>query len=99
MNRQEADVLRIILQKPFINQRILSEESGHSLGVVNRSVKSLITSGYLDKDYQLTSKAIKESCAKSPKPVPSSSSNMIDFMLVNLETWLSTNPLLRPRSM
>lgn len=67
MNRQEADVLRIILQKPFINQRILSEESGHSLGVVNRSVKSLITSGYLDKDYQLTSKAIKESCAKSPK--------------------------------
>ena len=67
MNRQEADVLRTILQKPFINQRILSEESGHSLGVVNRSVKSLITSGYLDKDYQLTSKAIKESCAKSPK--------------------------------
>ena len=33
MNKQESDIL---------NQRILAEVSGHSLGVVNRSLKELI---------------------------------------------------------
>lgn len=31
--------MKILLQTPFINQRMLAEASGHSLGVVNRSVK------------------------------------------------------------
>lgn len=42
MNKQESDILNTLLLEPFINQRILAEESGHSLGVVNRSLKELI---------------------------------------------------------
>ena len=42
MNKQESDILNALLQEPFINQRILSEVSGHSLGIVNRSLKELI---------------------------------------------------------
>lgn len=42
MNKQESDILNTLLLEPFINQRILAEVSGHSLGVVNRSLKELI---------------------------------------------------------
>ena len=35
MNKQESDIMKILLQTPFINQRMLAEASGHSLGVVN----------------------------------------------------------------
>ena len=31
MNKQESDILNNLLVEPFINQRILSETSGHSL--------------------------------------------------------------------
>lgn len=54
MNLQESDILRTLLYEPFINQRILAETSGHSLGVVNRSLKQLMKEGYLDDQVQLT---------------------------------------------
>lgn len=38
MNKQESDILNALLLEPFINQRVLAEVSGHSLGVVNRSL-------------------------------------------------------------
>ena len=43
MNKQESDILNTLFIEPFINQRILSETSGHSLGVVNKSIKTLYT--------------------------------------------------------
>ena len=49
MNKQESDILNALLLEPFINQRILAEVSGHSLGVVNRSLKELIKAGYLNE--------------------------------------------------
>ena len=67
MNKQESDVLRTLLIEPFINQRVLSEVSGHSLGVVNRSLKSLKDQGYIDDTICLTSKAIRELEMKAPK--------------------------------
>ena len=67
MNKQEFDVLRTLLIEPFINQRVLSEVSGHSLGVVNRSLKSLKDQGYIDDTVCLTSKAIRELEMKAPK--------------------------------
>ncbi len=67
MNKQEADILNTLLQEPFINQRILSEASGHSLGVVNRSIKNLIKEGLLDEHIRPTSEAFKELKEKSPK--------------------------------
>ena len=57
MNIQECDIMKILLDNPFGNQRMLSEVSGHSLGVVNRSLRNLMAEGYLDEDMQLTSKA------------------------------------------
>ncbi len=57
MNLQESDILRTLLYEPFVSQRILAETSGHSLGVVNRSLKQLMTDGYLDERVQLTSLA------------------------------------------
>ena len=67
MNKQELDILRTIFREPFINQRILAEVSGHSLGVVNRSLKKLAAEGYLDEDLRPTDKARKEYQEKAPK--------------------------------
>ena len=57
MNIQELDIMKILMNKPFVSQRILAEDSGHSLGVVNRSLRSLEKEGYLNADMQLTEKA------------------------------------------
>ena len=67
MNKQESDVLRTLFAEPFINQRILSERSGHSLGVVNRSIKSLIAEGYLTEDICPTQLALYEYNSKAPR--------------------------------
>ncbi len=67
MNKQERDILSALQLEPFINQRILSEFSGHSLGVVNRSIKNLIKEGYLDDDIRLTDRARKEFRDKAPR--------------------------------
>ena len=67
MNKQEADILQTVFQEPFINQRILAESSGHSLGVVNKSLKTLIAEGYLDENICPTQLAIIEQDKKAPK--------------------------------
>lgn len=67
MNKQESDILSALLLEPFINQRILAEVSGHSLGVVNRSIKELIKMGYVDKYIRPTEKATSLIREKSPR--------------------------------
>ena len=67
MNKQESDILSTLMQEPFINQRILSEMSGHSLGVVNRSLKELMKKGYIDESACLTSKATRAFQQKKPQ--------------------------------
>jgi CTP:phosphocholine cytidylyltransferase-like protein/thiamine kinase-like enzyme len=67
MNLQEADILRTLLEKPYVNQRILSDTTGHSLGVINRSLKNLTEEGYLTSKVQLTKKAKEEIKNKSPR--------------------------------
>lgn len=67
MNKQECDVLNALFQQPYINQRILSECCGHSLGIVNRSIKNLINEGYIDKQIRPTPKAVAELKEKTPK--------------------------------
>ena len=47
MNIQEKDILNKLLEEPFVNQRILAEVSGYSLGTVNKSLKTLMTEGYI----------------------------------------------------
>lgn len=67
MNKQESDILNALLLEPFINQRVLAEVSGHSLGVVNRSLKKLIKAGYLNEAICPTAKAVAEYKNKTPK--------------------------------
>ena len=63
----ESDILSVLCEEPFVNQRILAETSRHSLGVVNRSLRSLIASGYLDEQVQLTPKAVRMFKARAPR--------------------------------
>lgn len=67
MNKQEGDILKTLYMEPFINQRILAEASGHSLGIVNKSLKKMIAAGYLDENIQLTSKAREEFAVNVPR--------------------------------
>ena len=63
----ESDILSALCDVPFVNQRILAETSGHSLGVVNRSLRSLIASGYLDEQVQLTPRALEMFRSRAPR--------------------------------
>lgn len=67
MNKQESDILRTLVNEPFINQRILSESSKHSLGIVNKSLKSLMDNNYLTEDVRLTVKAKEEIKKNAPR--------------------------------
>ncbi|MDD7266588.1 MAG: phosphocholine cytidylyltransferase/choline kinase family protein [Lachnospiraceae bacterium] len=47
MNRQECDILNIIIEEKTANQRLLAEQTGYSLGTVNKAVQKLQAAGYL----------------------------------------------------
>ncbi|MBO4235308.1 MAG: NTP transferase domain-containing protein [Firmicutes bacterium] len=57
MTKHECDIIYILSKNGFVNQRTLSEETGLSLGLVNRSLKNLENEGYLSGDMSLTEKA------------------------------------------
>ena len=67
MNAYESEIMNILYKEPFINQRILAETTGHSVGSVNKSLRQLAQDGYLDNNMQLTDKARKEILAKAPR--------------------------------
>ena len=60
MNIQEKDIVLTLLDHPFTNQRDLASQSGHSLGIVNRSLKNLKEEGYVTESYFLTEKSHKK---------------------------------------
>ena len=49
MNKQELDILNALLSSSYESQRLLAEQTGYSLGAVNRSVRVLTEQGFLDK--------------------------------------------------
>lgn len=59
--------MNALLIEPFINQRVLAETCGHSLGVVNRSIKKLMEEGFLDENIRPTEKANREFESKKPE--------------------------------
>lgn len=59
MNKQELDILLTLSFENYSNQRCLSNKTGYSLGLVNRCIKKLSESGYLDGEVRLTDKAEK----------------------------------------
>ena len=66
MNKQRKDVLNILYRHSVTNQREISELSGHSLGVVNKSIKELMNQGYINEKCSVTTKALKEFKEKAP---------------------------------
>ena len=57
MNNQEKDILNKLFTEPYVNQRALSEMTGHSLGIVNRSISQLVKEGYINEEMHPTLKA------------------------------------------
>lgn len=67
MNIAEYDVLMALQRSGFASQRALAQEAGHSLGVVNRSLKALREAGYIGGDFRITEKAAAEFRARQPR--------------------------------
>ena len=67
MNVYESEIMNILCKEPFVNQRILAETTGHSIGSVNKSLRQLAQDGYLDNNMQLTDKARQEIRVKAPR--------------------------------
>lgn len=67
LTKQDLDILYFLYKEPFTNQRTLSENSGHSLGIVNKSINMLIPAGYLNENAELTQKSNKLFSTCKPK--------------------------------
>ncbi|MCR5214647.1 MAG: NTP transferase domain-containing protein [Eubacterium sp.] len=63
----DKDILLTIQSFGFVNQRKLMEQSGYSIGSVNKSINSLIEEGMLDQDNKLTKKGRDYIEERSPK--------------------------------
>lgn len=57
MNNREKDILNKLFMEPYVNQRVLSEMTGHSLGIVNRSISQLLKEGFINEEMHPTLKA------------------------------------------
>lgn len=57
MNTQKFELMNLILDNDYTNQRALANACGYSLGVVNQSIKELILDGYLDSNMAVTEKS------------------------------------------
>ena len=67
MNLFESEMLNKLYFEPFVNQRILAETTGCSVGAVNKALRQLTEAGYLDGQMQLTQKGRQEVRGKMPK--------------------------------
>lgn len=67
MNRQDLDILASLRTKPYTTQRALTQDSGYSLGGVNRSLQNLTEAGYLNDRRELTARAKAEFDRCKPK--------------------------------
>ncbi len=55
-DRQQCDILLALREHPFTSQRILAEETGYSIGLVNKQLNKLVEEGYLDSGKNFTPK-------------------------------------------
>lgn len=67
MNIQTLNIMNTFAEQPYVNQRMLAEKSGYSLGTVNRAIRELTDEGYLDKNIKLTQKAMDVFADRAPK--------------------------------
>ncbi|MCM1125270.1 MAG: NTP transferase domain-containing protein [Lachnospiraceae bacterium] len=57
MNKVECDILNKLYSEKYVNQRDLAEQTGYSLGIINRTLKELARQKYINTEYGLTEKA------------------------------------------
>lgn len=67
MNVQELDILNAIRKNPKLNQREIANQSGYSLGFVNRVVKELQEEKWLSPNGELSEKAKTFITSNQPK--------------------------------
>lgn len=67
MNTAECNILMELQRSDSTSQRALARAVGHSLGVVNRSLKALHEAGYIDDGCRPTEKAAAEFRARQPR--------------------------------
>jgi len=67
VNIAECNILMELQRSGSTSQRALARAVGHSLGVVNRSLKALHEAGYTDDDCRPTEKAAAEFRARQPR--------------------------------
>ena len=67
MNIAECNILMELQRSGSTSQRALARGVGHSLGVVNRSLKALHEAGYIDDGCRPTEKAAAELRARQPR--------------------------------
>ena len=59
MNKRTFDILRCVAEsKSQLTQRLIAEETKHSLGSVNAVLADVIQAGLITKDYQITEKGM-----------------------------------------
>lgn len=56
MNVKECEILKMLLESPYVDKQLISDLSGNPMGVVDRCVRSLTDSGYIDDSMQVTNK-------------------------------------------
>ena len=56
MNKQALDILLNLNSESYINQRVLAENCGYSLGATNQAVKELVNDGFVNRKMKLTEK-------------------------------------------
>ncbi len=67
MNKSECDILKYLDAHPFVNQRLLAEETDCSVGIVNRSLRMFQECGLIKSDKSLTEKGRELIDGYSPK--------------------------------
>lgn len=56
MNNKDFDILKLLLEMPYVSSDIISDLSGCSIAAVNRAVRRLTEGGFLDDSMQATAK-------------------------------------------
>jgi CTP:phosphocholine cytidylyltransferase-like protein/thiamine kinase-like enzyme len=60
MNKREFEILRYIAEtKGVLTQRLIAEETGHSLGSVNKVIADFIQKGWIDASYCITTDGLE----------------------------------------
>lgn len=67
MNIYDYDILKQLSKENYTSQRILSENTGYSLGKVNEAIHHLLEEGLIDNDARLTSKGDTEINKNKPQ--------------------------------